>query len=53
MERCTQGCDGENRAEDHLENPGVNKRIILKWILDKRGGARTGSIWLRTGGGLL
>jgi hypothetical protein len=39
-----------------LEDPGVNERIILKWILEKWGGrAWTGSIWLRigTGGGLL
>jgi hypothetical protein len=39
-----------------LENPGVDGRIILHWILEKRDGeSRTGSIWLRieTGGGLL
>jgi hypothetical protein len=41
---------------DHLENPGVDGRIILKWIFERLGvGAQTGSIWLRigTGGGLL
>jgi hypothetical protein len=30
-----------------LEDPGVDERIILKWILEKwDGGARDGSIWL-------
>jgi len=26
---------GELRREDHLEDPGVDVRIILKWILKK------------------
>ena len=44
------------REGDHLEDPGVDWRIILKWILEKWDeGALTESIWLRigTGGGLL
>jgi hypothetical protein len=48
--------NGENREGDHFEEPGIDARIILKWILDKwYWGARTGSIWVRigTGGGLL
>jgi hypothetical protein len=47
---------GELRKGDHLEDPGVDRRIILKWIFKKwDGGAWTGLIWLRigTGGGLL
>jgi hypothetical protein len=40
---------------DHLENVGVDGRIILKWIFMKWDKAWTGFICLRirTGGGLL
>jgi hypothetical protein len=44
------------RERDHFEDPGVDGRIILRWIFRKGDmGARTGSIWLRigTGGGML
>jgi hypothetical protein len=39
-----------------LEDPGIDRRIKLKWIFERLDGrALTGSIWLRigTGGGLL
>jgi hypothetical protein len=43
------------RERDHLENLGVNMRIILKWLLRNWDGAWTELIWLRigTGGWLL
>ena len=43
------------RERDHLEDPGLDERIIIKYIFKKWDGARTGLIWLRirTGGGLL
>jgi hypothetical protein len=52
-ERCIQGFSGGNLREgDHLEDPGVDGRIILKWTCERLdGGAWTGSIWLRVGTG--
>ena len=38
---------GNMRERDHLEDLGVDGRIILKWILKWDGEARTGFIWPR------
>ena len=47
---------GNLRERDHLEDPGVNGRTILRWIFRKWDvGTWTGSSWLRIaiGGGNL
>jgi hypothetical protein len=45
---------GNLRKRNHLGNPGVDERIILRWVFRKWDEeAWTGSIWFRigTGGG--
>jgi hypothetical protein len=47
---------GKPEGRNHLEDPGIDGRIILKWTCERLdGGAWTGSMWLRigTGGELL
>jgi hypothetical protein len=46
---------GDLRKGNHLGDPGVDGRIILKLIFKNWDGAWTGLSWLRigTGGGLL
>jgi hypothetical protein len=40
---------GNLRKRDHLEDPGVDRRIILKCISGSGLGIWTGLIWFRTG----
>ena len=43
---------GKSEERDHLEDPGRDERILLRWIFRKCDvGAWTGSIWLRMGTG--
>jgi hypothetical protein len=47
---------GKPEGRNHLEEPDVDGKIILKWIFERlEAEAWTGSIWLRigTGGRLL
>ena len=52
-EACTGFWWRNLRERDHLEDPGLDGRIILRWIFKRWDvGARTESSWLRivTGG---
>jgi len=47
---------GKPEGKNHLEDPGVDGKIILRWIFwDWDVGVWTGSIWLKIGtvGGIL
>jgi len=50
-ERCIEGlCGGKLNKRDNLKDPGIDLRIILRWIFMKRNvGVWTGSSWLGTG----
>ena len=45
-----QGSSGGNpRERDHLGDPDVDGRIILRWIFGKFEGVETGWSWFRIG----
>jgi hypothetical protein len=42
--------EGKPRGKSYLEDQGLDRMIILRWIFKKwDGGARTGYSWLRIG----
>jgi hypothetical protein len=44
---------GNPREGDHLEDPGVDRRILLNWIFERFDeGAWIGSIWPTIGKGV-
>ena len=43
--------EGKSEVKNHLEDPGVDGRIILMWIFRKWEVVWTGSSWLRIGTG--
>ena len=52
QERCIQGFGGRSEGKNHLEDPGVDDRILLKCIFKKWDGeVCTGLICLRIGTG--
>jgi hypothetical protein len=56
MRNAYKVCWGNLKGRDHLEDMGLDEKMILEWILEKQGGKGwTGVIWLRIGtsGGLL
>jgi len=40
---------GDLREREHWEDPGINGRIMLRWICRNEMGAWAGLIWLRIG----
>ena len=51
-EAYTGFCWGNMKERDHLGDPGLDGRIIVRWIFRMRDvGVWTGSSWLRIGTG--
>jgi len=47
-----QDFGGETGERDHMEDPGLDGKIILRWIFRKWGmGTGTGLIWMMIGTG--
>jgi hypothetical protein len=54
--KCMQYFGWKPEGKNHSEDPGLDEKIILEWILEKQVGRMwTGCIWFRIGtsGGLL
>ena len=52
-ERCILGVGGNVKGKDYLEDPGIDGRLTLEWILRKwYGWSWTGLIWLIIGMGV-
>jgi hypothetical protein len=39
---------GKGEGMNHFKDPGIEGRILLRWVFRKWGGACTGLFWLRT-----
>jgi hypothetical protein len=51
-DRCIQVLGENLRERDHLEDPGIDGRIIVRWIFRKWDvGIWTGSSWISIGTG--
>ena len=50
--RCIQSLVGNPEGKSYFEDPGIDGKIILRWIFSKwEVRAWTGAIWIRIGTG--